>query len=86
MGASPSCFASMEAVNLCKGGKNKMKFRIRTAAPKSRNTWAPDTNAKVQMCLFSTVALIAAASADAEQKLYNVIADAKAGRVMFPAV
>ena len=61
------------------------KFRIRTTAPTGRNTWEPDIAAKVQGGLFATVAMLAAASADAEQKLHDAVADAKAGRLVFPA-
>lgn len=61
------------------------KFRVRTSAPKGRNTWEPDMAAKVQASLFSTVAMLAAASADAEAKLMAAVADAKSGRLAFPA-
>lgn len=60
-------------------------FRIRTAPPKGRSTWTPDTAAMVQANLFATVAMIVAANPDAEQKLMGVIADAKAGRLAVPA-
>lgn len=61
-----------------------MKFRVRTSAPKGRNTWEPDTTAKVQASLFATVAMLAAASSDAEQKLMEAITSAKAGKIAFP--
>lgn len=61
------------------------KFRIKTGVPKGRNTWEPDTAAKVQASLFATVAMLAAASADAEMKLMKAIADAKSGKAVFPA-
>lgn len=61
-----------------------MKFRIRTNAPKGRNTWAPDTAAKVQESLFATVAMLAASSSDAERKLMEAVNAAKAGKVMAP--
>lgn len=62
-----------------------MKFRIKTSAPRGRNTWEPDTAAKVQASLFATVAMLAAASADAEQKLLEAVNAAKAGKMVFPA-
>lgn len=62
-----------------------MRFRVKTSPPKGRNTWEPDTAAKVQASLFDTVAMLAAASAEAEQKLLDAIAAAKSGRVAFPA-
>lgn len=61
-----------------------MKFKIRTSAPKGRNTWEPDTAAKVQASLFATVAMLAATSSDAEQKLFEAVNAAKAGKVMVP--
>lgn len=61
------------------------RFRIRTSVPRGRNTWDPDTNAKVQESLFATVAMLAAASEEAEKQLMETIADAKAGKVAFPA-
>lgn len=63
------------------------KFRVKTGAPKGRNTWEPDMGAKVQANLFETVAMIVAASADAETKLMAAIADAKTklGKIAFPA-
>lgn len=61
------------------------KFRIKTDVPKSRNTWKPDMTSKVQENLFATVAMLAAASADAEMKLMKAIADAKSGKVAFSA-
>ncbi len=61
-----------------------MEFRVRTAPPKGRNTWEPDTAAKIQTNLFTTVAVLAAASGDAEQKLMDMIAEAKAGKIMIP--
>lgn len=63
-----------------------MKFKIRTSAPKGRNTWEPDTAAKVQASLFATVAMLAAASSDAEQKLMEAVSAAKSGRLVAPAV
>lgn len=53
------------------------KFRIKTSAPKGRNTWEPDTAAKVQASLFDTVAMLAAANPEAEKQLLNAIAAAK---------
>lgn len=64
---------------------NVTKFRIRTGTPKGRNTWEPDTSARVQSSLFATVAMIVSLSADAEAKLMKAIADAKAGKLGFPA-
>lgn len=61
-----------------------MKFKIRTSAPKGRNTWEPDTAAKVQANLFATVAMLAAASSEAERKLMEAVSAAKAGKVMAP--
>lgn len=60
-------------------------FKIRTTAPKGRNTWDADTGAKVQASLFATVAMIVADNEDAEKKLMQMIADAKAGMGAFPA-
>lgn len=61
-----------------------MRFKIRTSAPKGRNTWEPDMAAKVQDSLFATVAMLAAASSDAERKLFEAVNAAKAGKVMAP--
>lgn len=61
------------------------KFKIKTGVPKGRNTWEPDTAAKVQASLFATVAMLVAASADAEMMLMKAIADAKSGKAVFPA-
>lgn len=58
-----------------------MKYRVRTGAPKGRRTWEPDTAAKVQANLFATVAMLAAASVDAEKALMEAIAEAKAGNL-----
>lgn len=54
------------------------RFRVKTTPPKGRNTWEPDTAAMVQASLFATVAMLAAASPDAEQKLMDAIAAEKA--------
>lgn len=62
-----------------------MKYRIKTGIPKGRNTWKPDTASKVQAGLFATVAMLVAASADAEAKLMEAIAAAKSGNMAFPA-
>lgn len=61
-----------------------MKFKIKTSAPRGRNTWEPDTAAKVQASLFATVAMLAAASKDAEAKLFDAVSAAKAGKLTFP--
>lgn len=61
------------------------KFRIRTGVPKGRNTWEPDMAAKVQENLFATVAMLAAASSDAERRLMEMIAAAKAGKTTIHA-
>ncbi len=53
------------------------KFRVKTSVPKGRNTWEPDTAAKVQESLFKTVAVLAAASEDAEKQLMDAVAEAK---------
>lgn len=63
-----------------------MKFRVRTSPPKGRNTWEPDMAAKVQANLFATVAMLAAASSDAEKKLLDAVSNAKAGTLAFPAM
>lgn len=65
--------------------KGVKRFNIRTGVPRGRNTWEPDIGAKVQASLFDTVAMIVAASAEAEVKLMDAIAAAKAGKLKFPA-
>lgn len=57
------------------------KFRIKTSAPKGHNTWGFDLTAKVQEGLFAAVAMIVAASAEAEQKLMAAIAAAKVAKM-----
>lgn len=42
--------------------------------------------AKVQANLFATVAMLAAASSDAEKKLLDAVSNAKAGTLAFPAM
>lgn len=54
-----------------------MRFRVKTSAPKGRNTWEPDTAAKVQESLFNTVAMLVAENSEAEQALMQAIAEAK---------
>lgn len=61
-----------------------MKFVVKASAPKKRNVWKPDIAEKVQTSLFNTVAMIVAASTDAEAKLMSAIAAAKSGKLMFP--
>ena len=46
----------------------------------NKAAWEPDTAAKVQANLFTTVAMLVAASADAEKALMEAIAEAKAGK------
>lgn len=58
-----------------------MKYRVRTGAPKGRRTWESDTAAKVQNSLFATVAMLAAASAEAEKALMDAIAEAKKNKM-----
>lgn len=58
-----------------------VRFRVKTSPPKGRNTWKPDTAAIVQSNLFDTVAMLAAESAEAEQKLMDAIAAAKANKL-----
>lgn len=65
-------------------GIRMAKFRIKTAAPKGKHTWEPDMTARVQNSLFQTVAMLAAASEDAEKKLFEAIAMAKCGNPVFP--
>lgn len=69
------------SIPICKGGNRRMiNFKVKTSVPKGRNTWEPDTASKVQAGLFATVAMLAAASADAEYKLMDAVANAKAGK------
>lgn len=62
-----------------------MKFRVHTSAPKGRSAWDADMASKVQASLFATVAMIAAASTDAEKKLFDAVSAAKTGQLAFPA-
>lgn len=64
---------------------NVTTFKIRTTAPRGRSTWDADTSAKVQTSLFATVAMLVAGNTDAEAKLMQMIAEAKAGMGAFPA-
>lgn len=57
-----------------------MKFKIKTAPPKGRGSWAPDLAAKVQENLFVTVAMVVAASPEAEKKLMDAIRSAKGAK------
>lgn len=59
-----------------------MRFKIRTAPPRGRGTWAPDLASKVQDSLFKTVAMLVAANPDAEAKLMDTIKAAKGGDAM----
>lgn len=59
-----------------------MKFKIKTAPPKGRGSWAPDLASKVQENLFATVAMIVAASPDAEKKLMDAIRSAKGAKAV----
>lgn len=61
-----------------------MKFRVKTTAPNGRSLRELEMAAKVQVNLFDTVAMIVAASPDAEKQLMTAIADAKAGKLPLP--
>ena len=45
-----------------------MKFKIKTAPPKGRGSWAPDLASKVQENIFSIVAMLVAANPELEEK------------------
>lgn len=56
-----------------------MNFKVKTAAPKGRGSWPPELMTRVQENLFATVALLVAASPDAEDKLMDKIRAVKGG-------
>ena len=59
-----------------------MKFKIKTAPPKGRGSWAPDLAPKVQENIFSIVAMLVAANPEAEEKLMDAIRSAKGAKAM----
>lgn len=63
---------------------NTTIFKIRTGIPKGRNVWHTDAGAKVQAGLFAAVAVIVADNPEAEAKLMEMIADAKAEKKTYP--
>lgn len=61
------------------------KFKVKTSAPKGRNTWESGTLSMVQDDLFALAAMLASVSADAEAKLMKAVADAKAKKMALTA-